>query len=116
MLIWKYSYVLGGMKPITGDVFNDLYVLSLPGFVWFKANYTAAVGRGYQRCLATGNSQMIVLGGYVQPTPDVWSQGIGVYDLPSMSERSSYDPKAPSYDTPQAVKDWYKNVYVPEIH
>jgi hypothetical protein len=54
---------------------------------------------------------MIVVGGYTDlsadPSPDLWSQGIGVFDLSSMSPRSSYDPKAGPYNTPGIVTDWY---------
>jgi hypothetical protein len=41
---------------------------------------------------------MIVVGGYTNPSPDPWSQGLGVFDLSSMSPRTSYDPKAGPYD------------------
>jgi hypothetical protein len=90
---------------------GDFYVLSLPGFVWFKANHTSAVPRAWTRCVALGDSQMIVVGGYTDPSPDPWSQGLGVFDLSSMSPRTSYDPKAGPYDPPGVVKDWYSNGY-----
>jgi hypothetical protein len=54
---------------------------------------------------------MIVVGGYTDPSPDPWSQGLGVFDLSSMSPRTSYDPKAGPYDPPGVVKDWYSNGY-----
>lgn len=54
---------------------------------------------------------MIVVGGYTDPTPDPWAQGLGVFDLSSMSPKSSYDPKAGPYDSPGIVKDWYSNRY-----
>jgi hypothetical protein len=54
---------------------------------------------------------MIVVGGYTDPSPDPWSQGLGVFDLSSMSPRTSYDPKAAPYDPPGVVKDWYSDGY-----
>jgi hypothetical protein len=105
------SFVFSGFATQTTTMLGDLYVLSLPGFVWFKSNDTSAPARAWTRCVAPGDSQMIVVGGYPDPHPDPWSQGIGVFDLPSMSPRSSYDPKAGPYSTPGIVTDWYKNGY-----
>jgi hypothetical protein len=34
-----------------------------------------------------------------------------VFDLSSISPRTSYDPKAGLYDSPEIVKDWYSNRY-----
>ncbi|KAH8898703.1 hypothetical protein GQ53DRAFT_635320, partial [Thozetella sp. PMI_491] len=102
-------YVYGGLTPVNNDMLRDLYVLSIPGFVWFKTNYTSTISRGYHRCVATGDSQMVVVGGWVDPAPDPWAQGIGVFDLPSTSEKSSYDPKAASYQSPSIVQEWYRN-------
>ena len=90
---------------------TDLYVLTIPGFVWFKADYSAPGTRFATRCVALGDSQMIVVAGAVEPTPDPLLQGIGVFDLPSMSPRSSYDPNAGPYNSPQAVKNWYLSGY-----
>jgi len=105
------SYVYSGFATQSTSMLGDFYVLSLPGFVWFRANYTSAVARAWTRCVALGDSQMIVVGGYTDPSPDPWSQGIGVFDLSSMSPRTSYDPKAGSYNTPGIVTDWYNNGY-----
>jgi len=90
---------------------GDLYVLSLPGFVWFKANYTSTAGRAWARCVTPGNSQMIVVGGWTNPLPDPWSQGIGVFNLTTMSPTSRYDPNATIYDSPEVVKNWYNDGY-----
>lgn len=91
---------------------SDLYVLSLPGFVWFRAN-TTSEPRSSHACIVN-NRQMIVVGGtgaggnnYTRP--DVWSQGLGVLDLPSLSWKHQYDADAGRYEPPQAVSDWYAN-------
>lgn len=92
---------------------SDLYVLSLPGFVWFRAN-TTSEPRSSHACIVN-NRQMIVVGGTGAgagnnyTVPDVWSQGLGVLDLPSLSWKHQYDADAGQYEPPQAVTDWYKN-------
>ncbi|KAH8887945.1 hypothetical protein GQ53DRAFT_264931 [Thozetella sp. PMI_491] len=100
-------YLYGGFEIGTLKQVGDLYVLSLPGFVWFKSNLTTAPVRARHKCVASGDSQMISIGGWVDPVPDVWPQGLGVFDLPSLSLKSSYDPESGVYDSPQAVKEWY---------
>lgn len=92
---------------------SDLYVLSLPGFVWFRAN-TTSEPRSSHACIVANNRQMIVVGGTGAgganfTIPDVWSQGLGVLDLPSLSWKHQYDADAGDYEPPQAVADWYAN-------
>jgi hypothetical protein len=120
--------MMGGMSgQANTGVFDDLYVLTIPGFVWFKANYTTSTPRYAIKCATTGNSQMIVVGGlvvndsltggiYDRAIVDPWPQGIGVIDLPTMSLKSSYDAHAPAYVSPQVVRDWYLNGFVTARH
>lgn len=94
----------------------DLYVLSIPGFVWFRAN-TTSEPRSSHACIVTNNRQMLVVGGTGAgggnfTIPDVWSQGLGVLDLPSLSWKNQYDADAGPYEPPQAIADWYLNGYV----
>ena len=95
---------------------DEVFVLSLPGFVWTKANYTAATPRVNHACSAAGNRQMIVTGGLNPASAnqsqlinsrDIWTQGIGVFDLTAMQWKDSYDANAEPYMTPDAVKSWY---------
>lgn len=37
---------------------------------------------------------------------DIFARGLGVFDLTEMTWLSFYDPNAPSYQTPQIVKDY----------
>lgn len=39
--------------------------------------------------------------------PDVWTQGIGVFDMTAMQWKDHYDADAQPYMTPAAVKSWY---------
>ena len=60
---------------------------------------------------------MIVVGGRITSlapswsddfawTADPWPKCIGVFDLSAMEWKDSYDPSAPSYVTPQPIKDY----------
>lgn len=40
---------------------------------------------------------------------DPWEKAIGVFDLTAMEWKDDYDPDAPAYVTPDAVKDYYRN-------
>ena len=94
---------------------DEVYVLSLPGFVWTKANYPSENPRTRHRCNARGR-QMIVTGG-LNPTrenrsavtygKDIWTQGIGIFDLTDMAWKDEYDVNAAPYKTPELVKSWY---------
>ncbi|KAG8158440.1 hypothetical protein KVR01_011562 [Diaporthe batatas] len=115
-------YMYGGNdeRNDLGDrILSDLYILSLPGFVWFRAN-TTSPARSSHACIVantqTGSRQMLVVGGTGTGNvsgrftrPDVWAQGIGVLDLPSLSWKDRYDADAGPYEPPQAVADWYAN-------
>ncbi|KAL9034613.1 MAG: hypothetical protein Q9214_006967 [Letrouitia sp. 1 TL-2023] len=95
-----------------------VYVLSLPSFNWQKQNSTPLTGRYAHSCNVVGNRQMFAMGGVVVNTSsdiyysnsiqDPWEKAIGVFDLTAMEWKDSYDPRAPSYVTPDAVKDYYR--------
>ena len=98
--------------------FNAVYVLSLPGFIWMKVNGTTAPSRTGHSCNAIGG-HMISIGG-LDPTTgwgnggpnpwqyaDPWKQSIGIFDMTNLNWIPSYDPDAPPYKVPQALKTWY---------
>ena len=102
-------------------IFNVVYVLSIPGFVWFKSSDTSAPSRSGHSCERIGNRQMLSIGG-LDPTigwhdpnsatnpwnkTDPWNQTLGVFDMTSLVWTGSYDPQAPPYELPQVVRDWY---------
>ena len=55
---------------------------------------------------------MVVVGGQNPNVPglvpDIWPQGLGIFDLSAMEWKSQYDASAPAYVTPDVVKTWYK--------
>jgi Kelch motif len=95
---------------------DEVFVLSLPGFVWTKADYRASFPRVNHACNIAGKRQMIVTGG-LNPSAangseliysrDPWTQGIGVFDMTLMEWKDRYDANAESYRTPEALKSWY---------
>ena len=46
---------------------DEIYILSLPSFQWFKVNYPSSSPRAGHSCITTGTSQMIIIGG-LNPT------------------------------------------------
>ena len=93
---------------------DEVWVLSLPAFAWFKANYTAQNNRWRHTCNVVGNRQMITIGGQNIndensgiTSKDPFTLGFGVFDLTQLTWSSGYDAHAAPYETPQVVKGWY---------
>ncbi|KAH8664155.1 hypothetical protein BX600DRAFT_436717 [Xylariales sp. PMI_506] len=110
-------FIYGGISSDVYATLDDIYVLSLPGFVLFQSP-VSGTPRQNQACVnipRRNSNQMLVVGGtdgilgypksYVDPDP--WSQGLGIFNMTAMSWAAGYDPDAPDYDSPQIVKDWY---------
>jgi hypothetical protein len=111
-------FIYGGLDEESQEkALNDIYVLTLPGFQWFRANVTGTP-REEHACAVVGNRQMIVVGGVdtsnntFWPTTDPWQNGLGVLDLPTLAWSDHFDSNASKYDSPEAVKNWYSNGYV----
>ena len=114
------SFVLGTASPSSSDnsgqaSFNVVYVLSLPGFVWFKVNDTTAEARTLHQCHLIGNRQVLSVGG-LNPsldydtacnTTDPFPQGLGIFDMVDLKWTNSYDVEAAPYTLPTVIQDWY---------
>lgn len=85
-------------------------MLSLPSFVWFKADYTPQQNRYYHTCQVVGSRQMLTFGGidWAQTIvqPDIFELGIGIFDMTAMQWSDSYDATAAKYETPTVIKDY----------
>lgn len=116
------SFIYGGLKfggqNIVDVVYQDVYVLSIPGFVWFKASHASAPARWGHTCNNLKGNQLISIGGIDNPEtdwniwgevalPDPYPQGIGIFDMTEMKWQSSYIADAPAYQSPKPVRDWY---------
>ena len=96
----------------------DVYVLSMPAFVWFKAETSSLVRRAYHTCQVIGKRQMLVIGG-INPThnssdgsywdggADPWAHGLGLFDMSALSWTTSYNASAKDYEQPAMVKQYY---------
>ena len=105
-------YIYGGYDGLnsTSDTSDDVYILSIPSFIWIKASTgNPTHGRRHHRCVTPYPDQMFVLGG-VAKFPD----GLGVncldagvlqiYNINSLKWQNTYDPKKWSpYQVPAVV-------------
>jgi len=107
-------FVYGGsdLSSVTTG-FEDVYVLSIPGFQWFKG--PAGTPRLGHKCEVGANRQMISVGGVAEIESGGWSQidpwyeGIGVFDMSALAWSEGFDAGAAAYESPQIVQEWYKN-------
>lgn len=94
-------FVYGGQIVNGSSQSTDLYVLSIPGFIWTfvgdRLNSQPSARAGHT-CDLIG-SQMIVIGGYVASDLLCDSQSVYIFDTTSLSWQSSYKPGLP-YRTP----------------
>lgn len=66
--------IFGGWNVFTKDIFEDIYVLTVPSFRWIKVDakddFEANAGSKGHRCIIYKDAQMIVLGGSVKVDDD----------------------------------------------
>lgn len=95
---------------------DEVYILSLPLFVWFKANYTASDPRMLHTCNIVGNRQMLSIGGLdpsatslgaAHNNTDSFWEGIKVFDLTALQWTNHYNATAAPYTAPSAVAARY---------
>lgn len=107
--------------------FDAVYILSLPGFHWFKADYEAANPRHALSCNAVGGGQVLAIGGVnttqvgpadfydaVFNTQDQFTQGLAIFNMSALRWESSYVAKPPAYTQPALVSSWYSSKWVTE--
>ncbi|MCJ1468625.1 hypothetical protein MMC07_007254 [Pseudocyphellaria aurata] len=109
--------VYGSLAPNS----DQIYVLSLPSFRWFRASNASAYSRSAHTCHIS-NNQMILIGG-INPSywdendatvpAEPWRQAIGVIDLGSWRYKDSYQAKANAYKTPDFITEYYSTAGSP---
>ncbi|KAL0936118.1 kelch repeat protein [Colletotrichum truncatum] len=106
-------FVFGGTNTETGSTFDDVFVLSLPGFVWTQVQYQSKNLRRYHNCAVVGRRQMLSVGGTDGITgwsgADPWPNGLGIFDMTDLKWKSDYDTNAEDYETAKSIQDWYQN-------
>ena len=115
------TLVLGPSLESAGDEaeqsdFRTVYILSLPGFVWFKTSARSAQPRACHTCELIGNRQMMGIGG-LDPTAaglteaeaqiDLWPQSLGIFDLVELQWTGGYNATALPYTPASLVQNWY---------
>ena len=108
----------GNLTPHLLDENKDLdavYVLSLPAFTWFRADYPPVNPRFSHTCHVVGNRQMLSIGGVnpldangAKTSQDTATHGLQIFDLTEMKWSDRYDANAAPYKTPQVIKEWYQ--------
>jgi hypothetical protein len=117
--------VYGGAYPTPHDIalgnaLDEIYVLTLPAFTWFKANYTPSTSRQSHTCHVVGNRQLLAIGGAdpvvqeyyalaAKNSTDPWKQGLGVFDMTEMKWTEGFDARADAYGSPDVVRQWYRD-------
>ncbi|KAK1974288.1 hypothetical protein LZ30DRAFT_416493 [Colletotrichum cereale] len=108
-------FVFGGTNEEKRITYDDVFVLSLPGFTWTQIIYNPANPRRYHSCAIVGNRQMLSVGGTdgqtAWSTVDPWPQGLGLFDMTDWTWKTDYDANAEAYETSSIIRDWYKNKY-----
>ena|SRR5947207_4406102 len=111
------SFIFGGISSDTTDK-SIVFILSLPAFQWFRiSNSTTEMRkmRNSHSCQVIGNRQMVVIGGInVQESSggqiaDIWTNGLGIFDMTSLKWVSMYNASAEPYVQPEPVKQHYIN-------
>lgn len=107
----------GGLYTTDSDddqtYLDEVFVFSLPGFVWSKADYPPSQARAKHSCNVIGQRQMFSIGG-INPTgntwlpADPWTQSIGIFDMTEMQWTNGHNASAQNYVTPAVVKSWYQ--------
>ena len=108
-----YDYEKDSAK---NNALNAVHVLSIPGFVWFRANYTSAKARAGHSCNVVGNRQVLSIGG--QDSGVAQSRGpgeddpsfstFGIFDAVDLRWKEAYDADAAPYQQPDVIQEWYK--------
>lgn len=104
---------------------DEAYVLSLPSFHWFKADYQALRPRHGLTCEHIGGGQVLTIGGVdttqngptslyddVFNTRDTHDQGLAVFDMSSLSFRTSFASNQTVYNLATDVQTYYNDQYV----
>lgn len=114
-------FVYAGWDNVdTSSTYDEVFVLSLPSFHWFKANYDSIYPRHGLTCEHVGGGQVLSIGGidtskvgttsaYNGPfsTIDPFDQGLSIFDLSTLGFASSYTANRSEYTLSTIIQDYY---------
>ena len=123
---YEIFYYGGSQGDIPEDAiqYDTIHILTLPAFHWIKVNYPPSSPRSSHTCSNFNNTaQIISLGGadpagphsddgnitskFIFTRPDPRKQGLGVFDLSSLTWTDKFSPNAPQYVQSDPVKQFY---------
>ncbi|KAL8997794.1 MAG: hypothetical protein Q9169_003043 [Polycauliona sp. 2 TL-2023] len=122
--IFLYGGTSGHLGP-EGVPYDEIYLLTLPAFYWFKIQYPPRNPRGGHTCNAVGESQILSIGGYdanatvyidatfdhvresMFNSTDPFAQGLGVFNMTSLVWEDHYTANAPAYAQSEPIKLFY---------
>ncbi|KAI3528019.1 kelch repeat protein [Colletotrichum filicis] len=112
-------FVFGGTNSETGSTYDDVFVLSLPGFFWNQVAYESKNPRRNHCCALVGRRQMLSVGGADGKTgytsADPWPQGLGLFDMTDWKWKTDYDADAKNYESAKTVSDWYQQTGISSV-
>src|SRR5437773_1448897 len=113
------SFLFGGATRTQQDKlfspdFGDVFILSLPAFQWFRVSNSTTQMRSGHYCQVIGGRQMLVIGGGSSQdgVPELWANGLGIYDMTALKWTSGYDASAKPYVRPELVRQYYAQKYI----
>ena len=102
----------GGYSIERASVLNDAWVLTIPGFHWFKTR-SSTISHSPDSCNVVGKRQVISIGRFYGDLDHPSSKyGFGIFDLTDLRWKDAYDADADEYEMPEIVQEWYNNGYV----
>lgn len=118
-------FFYGGFQSTGNDSvqFDTIHILSLPAFHWIQVNYPPSSPRSSHTCTTFHNTAQIISHGGTDPaasgrnftqlsqtifsTADPRKQGLGIFNLTSLTWKDSFDPNAPPYVQSDPIKQYY---------
>ncbi|KAL8709898.1 MAG: hypothetical protein Q9225_007380 [Loekoesia sp. 1 TL-2023] len=121
-------FVYGGQNGDLGTdtvPYDEIFILTLPAFHWLKVDYPPAHPRHGHTCNAVGGSQIISIGGVdsnshiysgiphdiatstFNSSTDPFAQGLGIFDMTTLTWTDHYIANAPPYKQSDLVKSFY---------
>ncbi|KAI4115378.1 MAG: hypothetical protein LQ345_004014 [Seirophora villosa] len=121
-------FVYGGHNGNLGPEalpYDEIFILTLPAFHWLKVDYPPSSPRNGHTCNAVGGSQIISVGGVAANSgiylgfideirdstfnfsADPFAQGLGIFDMTTLTWRDGYTANAPPYEQSDLVRDFY---------
>ncbi|ORY13046.1 hypothetical protein BCR34DRAFT_600168 [Clohesyomyces aquaticus] len=98
-------YLYGGHDPRENDTaYDDLYVLSMPSFIWTAVFLDGATPRWGHNCHRVNNRQLVTVGGNVTNLPCDWeAKGVAFLDMTTITWGSVFLTNTTAYEVPLEI-------------